>query len=403
MLQASRAELESACRVRMLKIRERELLLFVRNTNQVATLSALLAGFGYTGLIYTKYIDEDLCDPQEFMCAEMTYPLCVTITTCFSTFSLFGCMLITLLAPVLALRGPQGSMDKSVDIMVQEYQYVLFLFACAVIMFFVSAIIYSFSLKMPIAYTLITLLSLGSVYAVYRTAGRAFVRFDVPRHELVTGRFSEAYAPPQRPARGLYTRLSPISIGDAWQLLLGDAWELLRSRPDRQAAAPSASAIFLGGPRYERTHYRRLYEEHGRASERSATCSEAGSVAGSAVAEAGSAAGSAAAEAVEVWTGQSRVSSRWSWKLLPRHTRAQAPDASTVLLPEETLAHASAAVLIGSAWRKHLQRRARHMAPAQVDAVRAGAAEALSTPRDPHTAAQEHVEAHRAVTWIRNQ
>ena len=87
MLRASADSMESSCRVAMLAIREKELLFFSKNCWLIANLSALLAGFGYTGLVYTKYIDSDLCDPKEFMCAEMTYPICVTITMGLSLFS----------------------------------------------------------------------------------------------------------------------------------------------------------------------------------------------------------------------------------------------------------------------------------------------------------------------------
>ena len=59
-------------------------------------LGALLSGFGYTALIYTKYLDDPtLCDQHDPLCAEMTYPVCVTITMLISTFTLFGAMLMT--------------------------------------------------------------------------------------------------------------------------------------------------------------------------------------------------------------------------------------------------------------------------------------------------------------------
>eukprot|EP00966_Prymnesium_polylepis_P105668 2447387-Prymnesium_polylepis.1 len=99
----------------MLSIRDKELEFFVRNLQNIASLAALLAGLGQSGLIYTKYIDLNLCGQDEFMCAEFTYPLAVTLTMCLALFSMWGCMLVTMLAPGLALRGPQGSVDICVE------------------------------------------------------------------------------------------------------------------------------------------------------------------------------------------------------------------------------------------------------------------------------------------------
>ena len=190
MLRASADVLESSCRVQMLAIRERELLFFSKNCWLIANLSALLAGFGYTGLVYTKYIDSDLCDPQEILCAEMTYPIVVTITMGLSLFSLWGSMLITMLAPAMALKGPQGSLNRCVDIMVQEYQYMLFLFACAIAMLMVSTIIWSMTQRLQSHAVSVTFLTLLFFYLLYLTALQVLLRFEIPSRKLVTGRFT---------------------------------------------------------------------------------------------------------------------------------------------------------------------------------------------------------------------
>ena len=209
MLHAARCEMESTVRVQLLSIREKELNFFTRNCNAVAQASALLAGFGYTGLIYTKYIDNDLCDRNEIMCAEATYPLCVTITMCFALFSLWGSMLISMLAPVLALKGPQGSLDKAVDIVIQEYQYVLFLFACSIVMLFISAVMWSLTQSVRNGATVVTLISVGSVYLIYLSSLRTLIRFDVPPYKLVTGRFSAGHKAEAEQSSSLLQRMTP--------------------------------------------------------------------------------------------------------------------------------------------------------------------------------------------------
>ena len=114
MLFAARHELESDTRVQLLSIQQRELEFFLNACYYIARLSALIAGYAYTALIYTKYIDADLCDPDEILCAEMNYPFCLTLTFGLSTYCLWGAMLITFLAPAMALRGPQGSVQECV-------------------------------------------------------------------------------------------------------------------------------------------------------------------------------------------------------------------------------------------------------------------------------------------------
>lgn len=201
MLYASREELVSDTRVKMLNIRARELDWLMSNSRLVAQLSALLAGYGYTALIYTKYLDDpSLCDRYDPLCAEMTYPLCVTITMCFSMFALFGAMLITLLAPALALRGPQGSLNLCVDMVLQEYTYTLLIFAAAILMLLVSTVVWSMTRanansRLVWSATVVTLVSLTTVAILISTSMRAVRRFDIPRgSRLVTGRFNVAEA-----------------------------------------------------------------------------------------------------------------------------------------------------------------------------------------------------------------
>ena len=197
MLFASREALVSDTRVQMLAIRARELDWLMSNSRLIANLSSLIAGYGYTALIYTKYLDDpSLCDRNDPLCAEMTYPLCVTITMGFSLLSLFGAMLITLLAPALALRGPEGSLNLCVDMVLQEYTYTLLVFGAALLMLLVSTIVWSMTranqdARMVLAASIITLATLAAAVLIISTSMRAVRRFDIPAgSRLVTGRFT---------------------------------------------------------------------------------------------------------------------------------------------------------------------------------------------------------------------
>ncbi|KAL1507711.1 hypothetical protein AB1Y20_007324 [Prymnesium parvum] len=215
MLFAEKENLASSFRLRMLTIRDKELDFFMRNMQNVANLSALLAGFGQSGLIYTKYIDLNLCGADEILCAEFTYPLAVTLTMCLALFSMWGCMLVTMLAPGLALRGPQGSMDLCVNIVAQEYQCSVFIFSGSLVMLMVSTVLWSWTkLQFGWPAAFLTLLSVGSLQMIILVSMRVMRKFNVPRSKLVTGRICAdrrtvrrtTSSPPPLTSHG-YTRL----------------------------------------------------------------------------------------------------------------------------------------------------------------------------------------------------
>ena len=174
MLHADKKNLESGFRVRMLSIREKELMFFVRNCQNMANLAAVIACLAQSGLIFTKYIDFNLCGQglinmrsKELLCAEFTYPIAVFITMGLCLLCMWVSMLVSLLAPGLALRGPDGSMHECVRMIGEEYEYALAILACALAMFFVSAILWSWASQMlPVAIVLTGIL-LASVRIIW--------------------------------------------------------------------------------------------------------------------------------------------------------------------------------------------------------------------------------------------
>ena len=145
MLHADKEALRTAYKLRLLAIREKELNYFLQNCINIATLAAMLAGFAQSGLIYTKYIDKNLCGEREIGCSELLYPIIIIVVMCLSLTCLWSCMLVTMMAPGLALRGPEGSLVRCLDIVAEEYQSALVYFIAALFFFFASAILWSFS------------------------------------------------------------------------------------------------------------------------------------------------------------------------------------------------------------------------------------------------------------------
>lgn len=198
MLHADKANLESSFRLRMLHIREKELMYFVRNCQNLANLAALISGMAQSGLIFTKYIDFNLCGQgliswhdKELLCAEFTYPLFISLTMGLSLLSMWVAMLVSMLAPGYALRGPYGSMDACVRMIGEEYQSALFVLACSVAMFLVSAILWAWSNNQLIITIILTLIVLFCAWLIYLTTAHTVAVFDIKHGEIVTGKMTD--------------------------------------------------------------------------------------------------------------------------------------------------------------------------------------------------------------------
>ena len=110
-------------------------------------------------------------------------------------------MLVTMMAPGLALRGPGGSLVRCLDIVAEEYQSALVYFIAALVFFFASAILWSFSRGTHNAVS-VTLIVVFFFACIYYTALRAMLRFDIPRGELVSGGFRQHRSPQLAAAHG---------------------------------------------------------------------------------------------------------------------------------------------------------------------------------------------------------
>ena len=115
MLVADKLNVESSLRVRMLQIREREFDLFLDRIRTIGTLATVLAGLGHAGLLYTKYIDHNLCGTHEGFCAELTYPFFTCIALGASIITMWGCVLLVTQARARhPRRFPRRVRDASV-------------------------------------------------------------------------------------------------------------------------------------------------------------------------------------------------------------------------------------------------------------------------------------------------
>jgi hypothetical protein len=120
MLYADKAALENRTKVRLLAIRERELVLYTQNCRAVGTVAALMAGIAYSAIIYTKmeYYQDSSWLIQTFYTLSLTVCMSLSLSTVMSTTA------ISMLGPGLALRGPDGSMHSAVDGILIEFKSI---------------------------------------------------------------------------------------------------------------------------------------------------------------------------------------------------------------------------------------------------------------------------------------
>lgn len=176
MLHASKLQLQTKARQRMLEIRNRELQLYMQNARTLGIQASMLAGVAFEGLLFTK-MERFQSDGTSWLTFYF-YPVALTCLLGFSLMSLmnFNCLVMfapgttnplvlrhaaqeggcafdpliantfglasrlqpppraSILSPPsgLALRGPDGSMGVAVDCISIEYRTAGFFLACSI-------------------------------------------------------------------------------------------------------------------------------------------------------------------------------------------------------------------------------------------------------------------------------
>ena len=163
---------------------------------------------------------------------------------CLSLTCLWSCMLVTMMAPGLALRGPEGSLVRCLDIVAEEYQSALVYFIAALVFFFASAILWSFSRGTHNAVS-VTLIVVFFFACIYYTALRAMLRFDIPRGELVSGGFRQHRSPHPPPAA--HERDRAATLPSRYVGADGRAYAPLRDESHDEVPGAAAAAAVRHG------------------------------------------------------------------------------------------------------------------------------------------------------------
>jgi hypothetical protein len=142
MLHADKHALQSVLRQQALAVRQKEMDLYMSNFGTLAGQAAMLAGFAFTGFTITI----DLVDvPEEGHWHHWTLRTAFfSLTACalgLLLLTVSNCALCSIFGPNLALRGPEGSMDRAVDSMKTLREQTFACFGAGLVAFHMSALL----------------------------------------------------------------------------------------------------------------------------------------------------------------------------------------------------------------------------------------------------------------------
>lgn len=199
MLYADKLALHSSLAVELLRVRDKELDYYTANMQHIATNSALLVGFAMTILSnyetsdknwseVTNFSLDDWRDQKNYL--ELVYILSTTAAIVCQLWTMINGIMATILGQGLALRGPEGSMDKAVKGMAIENQKTIHIFFIGIVFFHIS-IAFNALLTYHYLTALITVVALllSLAWLIRHLCYGLLPKFYIPLDQLVDGRF----------------------------------------------------------------------------------------------------------------------------------------------------------------------------------------------------------------------
>lgn len=188
MLFADKQAVGTTLSKQLLEIRERELDYYVQNCQAISFFAALVSGFAWSGFTQVAVPDDT------WFILKFAYLGVTASSMCFELIAIMSVTLLALMAPGLALRGPDGSVDTAVTALVEEYRGAYQHFYLGLVFFFLSNALYAWLSVTDGRHAWISCLfssstSIGMLYVLYTFAKRVFARFRLSADEVVSGRF----------------------------------------------------------------------------------------------------------------------------------------------------------------------------------------------------------------------
>ena len=228
MLYADKQHLKTEVAVDLLRVREKEMNFYSSNLSTVGTQSALLAGFAFAILAQkqftlgaggfwpkewrealglrplsendaanfgwsTEELDRGVFgwhwDTALQQVCQLFHLILTTIGMTIQLWTLYTCVLTNILGLSLALRGPEGSVDRAVRHMAEQNQLVMNRFGTGVIIFFVSIMLFSL-MEYEIYVSIPVCCCVGLVFRRMILNIRSLVNaFWLDQDTIVTGQF----------------------------------------------------------------------------------------------------------------------------------------------------------------------------------------------------------------------
>lgn len=208
MLFASKRELHAGVALSILQVREQELAYYTANINNIGLQASLLAGFAFSTLsshesinVLDWVVEEpgqpflllslDLTPAQQLMALLELLYLVSTISAMGSTlYTLYICLVTSILGPGLALRGPEGSVDRAVVGLARVNRKVIQSFGFALDLFQFSILVTTFLNFHVLAASVCSACVLYYMARIKRYTAKLTREFSVDKAQIVTGRFA---------------------------------------------------------------------------------------------------------------------------------------------------------------------------------------------------------------------
>ncbi|KAG8466703.1 hypothetical protein KFE25_008082 [Diacronema lutheri] len=216
MLYAHKNELHARLSRDLISVRSRELDYYTTNIRNIGFSAALLTGFAFGTLANHK--SSDMLDwlvpyAEEFEGVDIQPPfillsdfainglqrLQVTLEVAYlvsnitamglTIYTLYVCLLLSITGPGLALRGPEGSVDRAVFLLARGCRRVIQAFAFSLYLFMVSIFFKAFLSYHIYLAVICALFLIYYMYAIRRHAKGVLRMFRIDRDQVQTGRF----------------------------------------------------------------------------------------------------------------------------------------------------------------------------------------------------------------------
>uniref|UniRef100_A0A7S4C6D9 Uncharacterized protein n=1 Tax=Chrysotila carterae TaxID=13221 RepID=A0A7S4C6D9_CHRCT len=197
MLAAQKSSLEANVRQRLVAIRERELEYYTDNCRHLGDLGALLAGLAFSGIRYHYLLERQhswMVQEGDAL-EEVIFLSLLTITLGCGLQTVLIAMLVAMLGPSLALRGPDGSLHDAVCGMQVWNSLMLALFMTSLVMLQLSALSFIYGHKQLGFYCRSLLLGVNvlTIVLTFHYSRMVLRLFRIPHEIAVSGAFFDEF------------------------------------------------------------------------------------------------------------------------------------------------------------------------------------------------------------------